>query len=107
MPIAGRERLRLGVLRQGCVPRPPRFRFWGDAHIARVVCATEAHDLTEAHDPTRCVQEIKKILQGLSGLKVVGADIVEVAPGKPCSLSTRCRSVVLGTLSNSLIAPLP
>ena len=26
-------------------------------------------------------QEIKKILQGLSGLKVVGADIVEVAPG--------------------------
>ena len=25
-------------------------------------------------------QEIKKILQGLSGLKVVGADIVEVAP---------------------------
>ena len=26
------------------------------------------------------MQEIKKILEGLSGLKVVGADIVEVAP---------------------------
>lgn len=25
---------------------------------------------------------MKKILQGLSGLKIVGADIVEVAPGK-------------------------
>ena len=31
---------------------------------------------------TRCSrpQEIKKILQGLAGLKIVGADIVEVAP---------------------------
>ncbi|KZT11598.1 agmatinase [Laetiporus sulphureus 93-53] len=27
-------------------------------------------------------REIKKILQGLAGLKIVGADIVEVAPGK-------------------------
>ncbi|KZT02172.1 uncharacterized protein LAESUDRAFT_730505 [Laetiporus sulphureus 93-53] len=26
--------------------------------------------------------EIKKILQGLAGLKIVGADIVEVTPGK-------------------------
>ena len=26
------------------------------------------------------MQEIKKILQGLAGLKIVGADIVEVAP---------------------------
>lgn len=26
-------------------------------------------------------QEIKKIMQGLAGLKIVGADIVEVAPG--------------------------
>ena len=26
------------------------------------------------------LQEIKKILQGLSGLKIVGADVVEVAP---------------------------
>ena len=29
---------------------------------------------------TSVLQEIKKILQGLSGLKIVGADIVEVAP---------------------------
>ena len=27
------------------------------------------------------MQEIKQILKGLSGLKIVGADIVEVAPG--------------------------
>ena len=27
------------------------------------------------------LQEIKQILKGLSGLKIVGADIVEVAPG--------------------------
>lgn len=26
------------------------------------------------------LQEIKKILQGLAGLKIVGADVVEVAP---------------------------
>lgn len=32
-------------------------------------------------DDSLCaLQEIKKILQGLSGLKIVGADIVEVAP---------------------------
>ena len=31
-------------------------------------------------DFTSALQEIKKILQGLSGLKIVGADIVEVAP---------------------------
>ena len=27
-----------------------------------------------------CLQEIKKILRSLAGLKIVGADIVEVAP---------------------------
>ena len=32
-------------------------------------------------DLTSKRQELKKILQGLSGLKIAGADIVEVAPG--------------------------
>jgi len=43
------------------------------------------------------LQEIKKILQGLSGLKIVGADIVEVAPGEyiiiiilDCGVSLMC-----------------
>ena len=33
-----------------------------------------------SNDSSCALQEIKKILQGLSGLKIVGADIVEVAP---------------------------
>jgi hypothetical protein len=36
--------------------------------------------LTTMRSPLKFSQEIKKILQGLDGLKVVGADIVEVAP---------------------------
>ncbi|OCH90617.1 Arginase/deacetylase [Obba rivulosa] len=32
-------------------------------------------------------REIKKILQGLSGLKIIGADIVEVAPGTSANLN--------------------
>lgn len=36
--------------------------------------------------PYLILQEIKQILKGLSGLKIVGADIVEVAPGARCVL---------------------
>jgi hypothetical protein len=37
-------------------------------------------------------QEIKKILQGLDGLKIVGADIVEVAPGEFAISATSAQS---------------
>ena len=43
-------------------------------------------------------QEIKKILHGLSDLKIVGADIVEVAPGYDTQggLYALCLSLALG-----------
>lgn len=39
------------------------------------------------------LKEILNILYGLSGLKIVGADIVEVAPGKLPSFLARVPSV--------------